>query len=36
MAFTLNAGEFDLGDGCIGRGTILAGEAYSIPIFKRY
>ena len=29
MAFTLNAGEFDLGDGCIGRGTILAGEAYS-------
>ena len=30
MAFTLNAGEFDLGDGCIGRGTILAGEAYSV------
>ena len=29
MAFTLNAGEFDLGGGCIGRGTILAGEAYS-------
>ena len=29
MAFTLNAGEFDLGDGCIGRGTILAGGAYS-------
>ena len=29
MVFTLNAGEFDLGGGCIGRGTILAGEAYS-------
>ena len=30
MAFTLNAGEFDLGAGFIGRGTILAGEAYSV------
>ena len=30
MVFTLNTGEFELGqDGCIGRGTILAGEAYS-------
>ena len=28
MAFTLNSGEFDLGAGFIGRGTILAGEAY--------
>ena len=30
MAFTLNSGEFDLGAGFIGRGTILAGEAYAI------
>ena len=30
MVFTLNTGEFELGqDGCIGRGAILAGEAYS-------
>ena len=28
MAFTLNSGEFDLGAGFIGRGTILAGETY--------
>ena len=26
MVFTLNAGEFDLGAGYIGRGTVLAGE----------
>ena len=30
MAFTLNSGEFDLGAGFIGRGTILAGEAYVV------
>ena len=30
MAFTLNSGEFDLGAGFIGRGTILAGEAYAV------
>ena len=29
MAFTLNSGEFDLGAGFIGRGTILAGEVYA-------
>lgn len=30
MAFTLNAGEFDLGAGFIGRGTILSGESYLV------
>ena len=30
MAFTLNTGEFDLGAGFIGRGTILAGESFSL------
>ena len=30
MAFTLNSGEFDLGAGFIGRGTILTGEAYAV------
>ena len=30
MAFTLNSGEFDLGAGFIGRGTILAGETYAV------
>ena len=30
MSFILNAGEFDLGAGFIGRGTILAGEAYAV------
>lgn len=30
MAFTLNAGEFDLGAGYIGRGTVLAGEILDI------
>ena len=30
MAFTLNSGEFDLGAGFIGRGTILGGEAYAV------
>ena len=30
MAFTLNSGEFDLGAGFIGRGTILAGEVYVV------
>ena len=30
MTFTLNAGEFDLGGGFVGRGTILNGEAYVV------
>lgn len=30
MTFTLNTGEFDLGGGFIGRGTILAGETYAV------
>ena len=30
MAFTLNTGEFDLGGGFIGRGTILAGGSYAV------
>ena len=30
MAFTLNAGEFDLGAGFIGRGTILVGGSYAV------
>lgn len=30
MTFTLNAGEFDLGAGYVGRGTILAGEIYVV------
>ena len=30
MSFILNAGEFDLGAGFIGRGTILAGETYAV------
>ena len=30
MTFTLNSGEFDLGGGYIGRGTIIAGETYNV------
>lgn len=30
MAFTLNTGEFDLGAGFIGRGTILTGGSYAV------
>ena len=30
MTFTLNAGEFDLGAGLVGRGTLLTAETYSV------
>lgn len=30
MTFTLNAGEFDLGGGFVGRGNILIGEVYVV------
>jgi len=30
MTFTLNSGEFDLGGGYIGRGSVLSGETYNV------